>query len=27
MRDLERGGYIEVRGRSIVVRDNLLLPE
>ncbi len=27
MRDLQLGGYIEVRGRSIVLRDNILLAE
>ncbi|MCX7142726.1 MAG: cyclic nucleotide-binding domain-containing protein [Proteobacteria bacterium] len=27
MKDLELGGYIEVRGRSIVLRDNILLAE
>lgn len=27
MKDLHRGGYIEVRGRSIVLRDNILLAE
>ena len=27
MKDLQLGGYIEVRGRSIVLRDNILLAE
>jgi CRP/FNR family cyclic AMP-dependent transcriptional regulator len=27
MKDLELGGYIEVRGRSVVLRDNILLAE
>ncbi len=27
MRDLELGGYIEVRGRSVVLRDNILLAQ
>jgi CRP/FNR family cyclic AMP-dependent transcriptional regulator len=27
MKDLQMGGYIEVRGRSIVLRDNILLPD
>jgi len=27
MKDLQLGGYVEVRGRSIVLRDNLLLAE
>lgn len=27
MKDLELGGYIEARGRSLVLHDNILLPE
>jgi CRP-like cAMP-binding protein len=27
MKDLQMGGYIEVRGSSIVLRDTIMLPE
>jgi CRP-like cAMP-binding protein len=27
MKDLQMGGYIEVRGSAIVLRDTIMLPE
>jgi len=27
MKDLQMGGYIEVRGSTIVLRDTIMLPE
>jgi CRP-like cAMP-binding protein len=27
MKDLQTGGYIEMRGSTIVVRDTIMLPE